>query len=102
MMSDEERDEEIYVRHPPSYRSKSLNCFISKLDCRLDSDIANKSKHPRLDRRLGSPHDESVPVGCKRWVVKKDLSINDDRETTEEAGEVHENESGDSSDFLKF
>ena len=23
MMSDEERDEEIYVRHPPSYRSKS-------------------------------------------------------------------------------
>ena len=69
-MSDEEKEGEEYVRHPPSYRSGALNTFISKLDERLDT---TKDKHPRVGRRLGSPHQKPVPEGCKKWLVKGEL-----------------------------
>ena len=63
MMSDEDKEGEVYVRHQPSYRSKALNTFISKLDERLDS---SKDRHPRVARRLGSPHKKPAPEGCKK------------------------------------
>ena len=72
MMSDEEREGEGYVRHQPHYRSLSLNSFIKKLDSRLDS-TKGMEKHPRLNRRLGSPHEKHIPEGCKKWIVKKSL-----------------------------
>ena len=62
MMSEEEQDGEVYVRHAPSYRSNALNRFISKLDHRLDTDLP-KTSHPRLDCRVGSPHDKNVRSG---------------------------------------
>ena len=70
MMSDEDKEGEEYVRHQPSYRSKALNNFISKLDERLES---SKDKHPRIARSLGSPHNKPIPEGCKKWVLKKEL-----------------------------
>ena len=73
MMSEEEKDGEVYVRHAPAYRSNSLNRFISKLDHRLDTDIPNKTSHPSLERRVGSPRDKPVPKGCKKWIVKKGI-----------------------------
>ena len=66
MMSDEEREGEGYVRHQPHY------IIIKKLDSRLDS-TKGIEKHPRMDRRVGSPHEKPIPEGCKKWIVKKSL-----------------------------
>lgn len=77
MMSEEEEDGDSYIRHPPSYRSESFNKFIDKLDQRLQS---KHSKHPRLERRLGSPRNKLVPVQCKKWMVK--TVNNEDQEST--------------------
>lgn len=82
MMSEEELDEGVYVRHQPSYRSEALQRFINKLDARLD---AEKGTHPRLERRLGSPHEKSAPVVTNSWVIKKD-NDNDDNEHNEQTG----------------
>ena len=38
MMSDEDREEDFYIRHPPSYRSKALQKFIDKLETRLNQE----------------------------------------------------------------
>ena len=93
MMSEEEKDGEVYIRHAPSYRSDSLNRFICKLDHRLET-----GKHPRMDRRLGSPRDKPVPAGCKKWIVKRELWKNNNDEATEEpADDAFANESD--SDF---
>ena len=82
MMSEEELDEGVYVRHQPSYRSEALQRFINKLDARLD---AEKGTHPRLERRLGSPHVKSAPVVTNSWVIKRD-SENDDNGHNEQTG----------------
>lgn len=63
MMSEEEKDGEVYVRHAPAYRSNSLNRFISKLDHRLDSDVPNKTIHPRLDPHMISQYQQDVKSG---------------------------------------
>ena len=64
MISVEEKVGEMYIRHPPAYQSQSLDKFISKLDICLDSG-KNNNKHPRADRKLGSPHTKPIPVRCK-------------------------------------
>ena len=64
MMSDEEKDGNTYIRHPPSYRSERLNRFIQKLDSRLDS---TPSRHARV---LGSPVEKQTPARAKRWMLK--------------------------------
>ena len=69
-MSDEERSGDSYIRHPPSYRSKALSDFITKLDARLDKE---KKIHPRLMCMQGSPHKKSIPMKFKKWTVKKEL-----------------------------
>ncbi len=55
MISEEELDEEnkLYIRHPPTYRSRTLNKFIEKLDKRVEAGL--RGTHPRMQRRLGSP-----------------------------------------------
>lgn len=62
MMSDEDREGSVYIRHQPAYRSDVLNAFIKKLDSRLDSRGSNGGAHPRLQRRLGSPRDKPNPT----------------------------------------
>lgn len=71
MMSDEELEGGVYVRHQPSHRSDTLNAFIKKLDSRLDARCNNSKVHPRSQRRLGSPRDKPIPKLTKRWVIKK-------------------------------
>ena len=56
MMSDKEKD----VCHQPHYRSRSLNSFIKKFGSKLDS-TKGIEKYPRLNRRLGSPHEKPIP-----------------------------------------
>ena len=63
MISVEEKVGEMYIRQPPVYQSQSLDKFISKLDICLDS--GKNNKHPRADRKLGSPHTKPIPVRCK-------------------------------------
>ena len=82
MMSEEEKEGEVYVRHPPTYRSQAFKKFIEKLDQRLNAST-DKSKHPRMDRRLGSPRERPIPPGCKKWIIKKDLE-DDSLETRED------------------
>ena len=76
MMSDEESDGNVYIRHQPSYRSNGLNAFIKKLDLRLEADGSNRggrgSAHPRLERRLGSPREKNIPVLAKKWTIRKE------------------------------
>ena len=52
MMSDEEKRDNVYVRHQPSYRSDALNAFIKKLDRRSDSATGN---HAKFERKIGTP-----------------------------------------------
>ena len=98
IMSEEEKDGEVYIRHPPAYRSNSLNRFISKLDHRLDADIDNKNKHPRTDRRLGSPRNIPIPARCKKWMVKKEVWHRDSGEAREETRDGVEDEDANVSD----
>ena len=67
-MSDEEKREEVYVRHPPFYRSDALTKFISKLNKRCDKKM---STHPRVKRNVGSPAKTPTPANAKKWTVKK-------------------------------
>ena len=67
MMSEEEEHGDSYIRHQPSYRSKAFSKFIDKLDKRLYSKL---SKHPRLERSLGSPQNRAAPDHCKKWMVR--------------------------------
>ena len=82
MMSEEEKDGDVYIRHQPSYRSNTLNKFIKKLDQRLEADI-NRKKHPRLLRTLGSPHKQQIPhLKCKKWTIKKTTSGHEEPDDT--------------------
>jgi hypothetical protein len=67
MMSDEERVGDKYIRHPPSYRSDMLSCFIEKLESRLDS---TPSYHACHKRELGSPVEKQAPARAKNWMLK--------------------------------
>ena len=71
--------------HQPHYRSRSLNSFIKKLDSKLDS-TNGIGKYPRLNRRLGSPHEKPIPERCKKWIVKKSLMPAPEAPNTESEG----------------
>ena len=51
---------EVYLKKKK--KKNALNRFISTLDHRLDTDLP-KTSHPRLDHRVGSPHDKNIPSG---------------------------------------
>lgn len=74
MMSDEEVDGDVYVRHQPSYHSELVNKFILKLDTHLAR--GDKGNHPRKKRRLGSPRNKPIPRCAKQWTVKKETNAN--------------------------
>ena len=69
MMSDEEKVDDTYVRHQPSFRSVRLNNFIQKLDGRIEK---TPSSHPRHIRVLGSPVEKSAPENAKPWMIASD------------------------------
>ena len=66
MMSEEEKVDDQYVRHPPLYRSERLNKFVHKLDHRLSKCLSDR---PRITRVLGSPHKALPPINAKKWTV---------------------------------
>ena len=71
MMSDEEKQGEVFIRRQPSYRSQELNKFLSKLDKRYEK---KPSHQPRITRVMGSPIIKDVPRFAKRWMVVSHLS----------------------------
>ena len=80
MMSDEEKDGDMYIRHPPSYRSQN---FLCKLDERADK--TNTKSHARFQRKKGSPRMKTPPVNLKKWMKKNDETdlecLSDEEET---------------------
>ena len=69
MMSDEKEQGDMYIRHPPQYRSSLLAQFIEKLDSRYEKRNSATS-HPRKKRIVGSPIDVPTPVEAKKWMLK--------------------------------
>lgn len=67
MMSDEEKEDDTYIRHPLDYRSDALNNFITKLDARCDKELT----HSRGQHTLGSPRKIHIPQRAKKWMIKK-------------------------------
>ena len=72
MMSDEERVGDIYVRHPPSYRSEKFHKFLMKLDEREDT---KSNCRARFKRQEGFMVKKVAPINCKPWMVKKESVI---------------------------
>ena len=68
MMSDEERVGDIYLRHPPSYRSEKFHKFLMKLDERA---ATKSNSHARFKRQEGSIVEKTAPMNCKPWMIKK-------------------------------
>lgn len=77
MMSDEEKCDEGYIRHPPSYRSELFNKFIAKLESRCDK---APNHQPRKKRILGSPVKKSVPPNTKNWLLNPEFRPDDSKE----------------------
>lgn len=97
-MSDEEKRDNVYVRHPPSYRSDTLNKYIEKLDERSASSTGN---HAKFERRIGTPIKKSVPTGTKKWILKTEASSSEpatEQETSHKTHD-HDHDSSSSSDF---
>lgn len=70
MMSDEEKQGDVFIRHQPSYRSTNFTKFLNKLDQRA---AAKSSHQPRASRELGSPAKKPIPPMCKQWMIKPEL-----------------------------
>lgn len=98
-MSDEEKiSDNIYIRHPPLYRSEQFSRFLKKLDERADKVL---KKHARFERREGSPRDILPPDGVKMWMLKpSEQATEGDRE--EEVEEDSESNDSNNSDTELF
>lgn len=83
MMSDEEKVENTYIRHPPSYRSERLQKFLIMLDERAEKS-QSKTAHPRIPRQLGSPVTKAAPPHAKKWMKKEEGN------TSSHIADVHE------------
>ena len=71
IISEEELEEEnIYLRHPPSYRSNLMIKFIIKLDIRVEATI--KRVNARIERQLALPKVLPIPKFAKDWTIKCD------------------------------
>lgn len=70
MMPEEESCEDIFIRHPPKYRSETLAKIIEKLDKRNEK---RKTAQPRKKRVIGTPQDTQVPPNGKNWTLKKEF-----------------------------
>lgn len=99
-MSDEEEQEDTYIRHPPLYRSSLLSQFIEKLECRYEK-RESSTNHPRKRRVLGTPVDVPIPAEAKKWMIKprdvQSTSTLDDIQNTEQNISQSEDEGSDSS-----
>lgn len=99
MMSDEEKQDNVYVRHPPSYHSDTLNTYIEKLDERSASVTGS---HAKFERKIGSPIEKTAPQGTRKWMLKSDApntSSNGPGPETSHNTEYHDHDSSSSSEF---
>ncbi len=82
-MSEEEKRENVYVRHQPDYRSKKLNCFIDKLEERSQRSF---SPHARFERKIGTPLKVPPAKEISSWMVtsSEDISGYVSTEVTEQ------------------
>jgi len=71
MMSDEEKINDVYVRHPPSYRSEKFHNYLIKLDKRVAA--KGRNVHARFQRQEGAVLEKDPPPNCKRWMVKSQV-----------------------------
>ena len=82
MMSDEDRVEDKYVRHPPSFRSDKVSRFIHKLDSRLNRKGSDKARFVRV---MGSPRMLPPPRNAKQWTIAQSAHVEDIQNTSAEA-----------------
>ena len=91
MMSEEEKEDSGFIRHPPKYRSNNFNKFLKKLDDRYERRIKS-SNQPRLPRKLGSPREKDVPIYTKMWLIKPELRTKNADPATENEGDISADE----------
>ena len=84
MMSDEEKQGDVFIRHQPSYRSTKLIKFLDKLDKRSAQKVTHQ---PRTNRQLGSPVKKEIPPTCKEWMIKPELRKRRDKGVKELDGD---------------
>lgn len=76
-MSDEETDDENegFVVHKVSWRSRLVNRLVAKLDERyISSRTQNTNCKPRSARRLGTPSQRHPPNGAPQWAIAEPSS----------------------------
>ena len=83
-MSEEEKRDDVYIRHQPEYRSNEFTAFLNKLDERSSK---KQSNHSRYKRTIGTPVKKTPPAGIQKWLTKSSepsvsSSDNDQEENT--------------------
>ena len=93
MMSDEEKRDDVYVRHQPEYRSEKFTAFLNKLDSRSSK---KQTSHARYKRSIGTPVKKTPPFGIMKWMTKPtESSAVQESSSSESENDV----SGDNSDI---
>ena len=99
-MSDEEKRDDVYIRHQPDYRSEKFTAFLNKLDERSSR---KQSSHARYERSIGTPIKKTLPAGIPRWLTNStsEPSVQEDSPPDSPPDTEHdENTSSDDSDHL--
>ena len=88
-MSEEDRDGNRFIRHPPDYRSMKVQQFIDKLEKRLEKRVSANSSKARFIRILGSPRQAALPRNAKKWTVRPlgDVDIEEGNESESQHSE---------------
>ena len=90
MMSDEERRDDVYVRHQPEYRSEKFTSFLNKLDDRCSK---KQTSHSRYKRTMGTPQKKSPPTSAPKWMLKMQVADEDKDDDKDEDSASHESDS---------
>ena len=71
MVSDEEKVDDVYVHHLPSYRSEKFHNYLMKLDKRVAA--KGRNVHARFERQEGTIIEKNPPPNCKPWMIKSQV-----------------------------
>ena len=71
MTYDEEKIDDMYVSHPPSYRSEKFHNYLMKLDTRVAAN--GRNVHARFQRQEGTIIEKNPPPNCKPWMIKSQI-----------------------------
>ena len=77
LMSEEEEDDNGFVRHRPSWRSTSMNRLIDKLDHRHMLHNKKTTAKPRI---YGDEILKPTPSDIPSWMIKGDDDCQDENE----------------------